>query len=36
MTWFAYSLNKMHTRGSRVKPIREILRFVSHLLPGIP
>jgi hypothetical protein len=27
---FACSLNKMRTRGCRVKPICEILRFVSH------
>src|SRR5258705_6687038 len=27
---FAYSLNKMRTRGCRVKPIGEILRFVGH------
>ncbi len=34
---FAYSLNKMRTRGCRVKPIGEILRFVGHQsLRGIP
>src|ERR1700704_6543081 len=27
---FAYSRNKMRTRGCRVKPIGEILRFVGH------
>src|SRR3982074_1302233 len=27
---FAYSLNKMRTRGCRVKPIGEILCFVGH------
>ena len=27
---FAHSLNKMRARGSRVKPIGEILRFVGH------
>ena len=30
MSDFAYSLNKMRTRGCRVKPIGEILRFVGH------
>src|SRR6266513_2370605 len=30
MSDFAYSLDKMHTRGCRVKPIGEILRFVGH------
>src|SRR5258708_29212450 len=27
---FAHALNKMRTRGCRVKPIGEILRFVGH------
>src|SRR5450631_1550020 len=27
---FVHSLNKMRTRGCRVKPIGEILRFVGH------
>ena len=27
---FAYSLNEMRTRGCRVKPIGEILRFVDY------
>src|SRR5439155_1458398 len=30
MSDFAYSLNKMRTRGCRLKPIGEILRFVGH------
>src|SRR5438270_7204904 len=30
MSDFAYSRNKMRTRGCRVKPIGEILRFVGH------
>src|SRR6185312_7946683 len=27
---FAYPLDKMRTRGGRVKPVSEILRFVGH------
>src|ERR1700722_2658457 len=29
-TLFPYLLNKMRTRGSRIKPVGEILRFMGH------
>jgi hypothetical protein len=29
-TLFSCALNKMRTRGSRIKPVGEILRFVEH------